>query len=151
MPNEWCFFPVQLDTMVIVILSYEPLISLHVQTCAWLAVPDTDSHMTYSSDIDSCMTSSKKYGFLETACSCSLSHCLHYSCMSWTYDKDDVTLHCSTHLRHSATGTTSAVLPSVIPLAVKMVTLLRPISTSLGTWATTGDRQEASGEYTNLS
>ena len=57
----------------------------------------------------------------------------------------------ATYLRHTATGTTRAVLLSVTPLAVKIVTLLRPISTSRGMWATTGDRQEASGEYTSLS
>ena len=43
--------------MVIMILSYEPLISLHVQTqCALLAAPDTDSCVTCSTDTDSHVT-----------------------------------------------------------------------------------------------
>ena len=46
-------------------LSYKPSISLHVKMqWEWLAVPDTDSHMTCSTDMDSCMTCSKKYSFL---------------------------------------------------------------------------------------
>ena len=49
----------------IMILLYKPLISLHVQTqCVWLAVPDTDFHVTCSTDMDSRVTCSKKYGFL---------------------------------------------------------------------------------------
>ena len=56
--------------MVIMISSYKPLISLHVQMQrAWVAVPDTDSHVTCSTDTDSRVTCSKKYGFLLTACS----------------------------------------------------------------------------------
>ena len=52
-------FPVQLGTTVIMILSYESLISLHVQTQhIWLAVPDTDSRVTCSTDTDSRMTCS---------------------------------------------------------------------------------------------
>ena len=46
--NKWVIFSP--------ILSYEPSISLHIQTqCAWLIVPDMDSHVTCSTDI---------YGFL---------------------------------------------------------------------------------------
>ena len=38
--------------MVIITSSYEPLISLHVQTqCTWLVVPDTDSRVTRSKKI----------------------------------------------------------------------------------------------------
>ena len=61
--------------MVIMILSYEPSLSLHVQMQrTWLAVPDMDSHVTCSTDTnsrvtcstetDSCVNCSKKYGFL---------------------------------------------------------------------------------------
>ena len=39
--NGWYSFQVQLSIMVIMILSYEPLIPMHVQTqCTWLAVPE---------------------------------------------------------------------------------------------------------------
>ena len=51
--------------MVIIILSYKPSISLHlIWILAWLAVPDTDSRVTCSTDMDSHVTCSKKYGFL---------------------------------------------------------------------------------------
>ena len=39
--------------MAIMILSYEPSISLHIQMQRmWLAEPDTDFHMTSSTDTD---------------------------------------------------------------------------------------------------
>jgi len=51
--------------MVIMILSYEPSILLHTQTQHMgLAVPDTDFHVTCSTDTDSRVTCSKIYGFL---------------------------------------------------------------------------------------
>ena len=51
--------------MVIMILSYELSISLHVQMQrVWRAVPDMDSHVTCSIDTDSHVTCSKKYGIL---------------------------------------------------------------------------------------
>ena len=41
---------------VIIILSYEPSISLHIQTQrTWLVVPDTDSRMTCSKKYDNCV------------------------------------------------------------------------------------------------
>ena len=52
------YFPVQLGTMVIMILSYEP----HSDTAQVTCSTDTDSHMTYSTEMDSCVTCS--------ACSC---------------------------------------------------------------------------------
>ena len=47
--------------MVIMILLYEPVISLHV--CTWLVVADTDSRMPCSTDTDSRVACSKKYSF----------------------------------------------------------------------------------------
>ena len=63
--NEWYIFPgiawYYGDNELII------RASLHVQTQhVWLniAVPDTDSQVTCSTDMDSCVTCSKKYGFL---------------------------------------------------------------------------------------
>ena len=51
--------------MVIMISPFEPSISLHAQTqCVRLAVPDTDSHVSYSTDTDSRVTCSKQHSFL---------------------------------------------------------------------------------------
>ena len=48
------FFVVQFGTMVIMILSNETSVSLHVQTqCGRIPVPDLDSHVTCSTDTDS--------------------------------------------------------------------------------------------------
>ena len=50
--------------MVIMILSYEPSISLHVQTHTHDLQYDTDCHVTGSTDTDSCVTCSKKKLFI---------------------------------------------------------------------------------------
>ena len=49
--NEWYFFPVQLGTMVMMILLYKPSISLHIQIYIWLVLPDTNSCMSCSTVI----------------------------------------------------------------------------------------------------
>ena len=62
---------------------FEPSISLHVQMQrAWLAVLDTDSHMTCSTDMDSCMTCSKNIAFYKPHAAARLPHWLPYICMS---------------------------------------------------------------------
>ena len=61
--NEW--FLVYLGIMMIMILSYKPLISLHAQTqCTWLALLDTNSHVTCSTDTDFVWLAVKNTTFL---------------------------------------------------------------------------------------
>ena len=70
--NEWKFFPVQLGTMAIMILSYDFIArsdAAHV-TCS----TDTDSCVTCSIDTNSRMTYSKKYGFYKLHAAARLPH-----------------------------------------------------------------------------
>ena len=60
--NSRYSFLVSLGTMVIMILSYKPSISLHVQTHT--------RDLSYIPDVDCRVTCKKKNGFLQTAYSC---------------------------------------------------------------------------------
>ena len=59
---EWYFFLHSLVLRMIMVLSYKPLILLHVQIQhAWLAVPDTDFWVSCSTDTDSRVTCKKSF------------------------------------------------------------------------------------------
>ena len=74
--------------MVILILSYEPSISLHVlNKRAWLAAPETDIHVTCSTDTDFRVTCGKNTTFYKLNAATMASPLTQYICVSQTYDK----------------------------------------------------------------
>ena len=73
------FFPVYVGTIVIMILSYEPSISLHIQMqCTCLVVPDMDSHVTCSTDMECHMTCKKTQFVCKLHAAARLPHWLPY-------------------------------------------------------------------------
>ena len=84
--NEWCFFPVWLCTMVIMVYhtnlsARSDAVQYLTLILVWLVVPDTDSRVTCCTDTDCCVNC-KKTAFDKVCAAARLPHWHSYICTS---------------------------------------------------------------------